>query len=76
MILVNPYLLCICITDRIAMSVGRVRFMPPSPNGGLYPDLSLIEDSNEKETMSTTLENQSTRLKVLLITILIAIYNV
>lgn len=46
------------------MSVGEVQYMPSSPNGGLYPDLSLIEDNSEKEI--ATFENQSTGLKVLL----------
>jgi len=49
------------------MSVGHVRFKSPSPSGSLYPDLSLIEDNNDtsdKETISTPIENQITGYKV------------
>lgn len=58
------------IIDRIAMSVGRVRFMPPSPSGGLYPDLSLIENDDKNNLV----ENQVIGCKVLLVLISFVTY--
>lgn len=57
-----------CFIDRIAKSVGRVRFVSPSPSSSLYPDLSLIEDSNDnndKETEIMSIDNQFTGCKVI-----------
>lgn len=56
------------VLDRIAMSVGHVKFMPGSSSSGLYPDLSLIEDNsnNGEESTLSPLENQFNGHKVIL----------
>lgn len=56
--------------------MGHVRIMPPSPSGGLYPDLSLIEDNDMSEinVPKDTLENQLTGCKVILLFVFCIVY--
>lgn len=59
------------------MSVGHVRIMPPSPSGGLYPDLSLIEDNDDMSAIivpKDPLDNQLTGCKVTLLFVFCKMY--